>query len=148
MKPTPFRMSIDLAPIPFGRDLCLAAKGLKEAGLLWRPHVGCFVWDELEIIKPPSPFPERIYFVLNLGHFHRRFGTVENMVEKLVWLPTWHQARLIYKEMGTAESGAWDEVCASMAGPPGRELLVMYKLILEKLEEQQRKEVDARAKSD
>ena len=92
MKPTPFNPETDLAPIPFTEKHCQAASKLKKAGLLWKPHVGCFVWDPEGYIKVDSPFPERIYFILNLGHFLRLFEATKKMVEKLVWLPTWHQA--------------------------------------------------------
>jgi hypothetical protein len=142
MRPTPFRSDIDLAPIPFGQNLRLAAKRLKEAGLLWHPQVGCFVWDEMGVIEVPSPFPDRIYFVLNLGHFLRRFGTEENMVEKLVWLPTWHQARLICGRMGISATEISEALCAASVDTPGGELLLVYNLILTKLGDQM-KEVDA-----
>ena len=60
--------------------------------MTWRPHVGCFMWDPEGCIEVPSPFPERIYFILNLGHFIRLLGSLEEIARKLVWLPTWHQA--------------------------------------------------------
>jgi hypothetical protein len=136
MRSTPFRKGSDLEPIPFGQDHRLAAKRLKEAGLLWHPQVGCFVWDAAGIIEVPSPFPDRIYFVLNLGHFLRRFDTIENMVEKLVWLPTWHQARLICKGMGIGAMEIWEAIGPAGAEPIGNELLLIYDLILGKLEAQ------------
>jgi hypothetical protein len=136
MRPTPFRQDSDLAPIPFGRDHRFAAKRLKEKGLLWHPQVGCFVWDEAGVIEVPSPFPDSIYFVLNLGHFLRRFGTEADMVEKLIWLPTWHQARLICKEMGIGAKEIWKAIGAAGAEPIGNELLLLYDLILRKLEAQ------------
>lgn len=142
MRSTPFRGGTGLAPIPFELDHRLAAKRLKETGLVWHPHVGCFVWDELAGIGAPSPFPDRIYFILNLGHFLRRFGTVENMVDKLVWLPTWHQARLICLGMGIDSSEIWEALCSAGVEDAGNELLLIYNLILQRLEEQ-RKEVDA-----
>jgi hypothetical protein len=143
MRSTPFHKDTDLAPMPFGRDHRLAAKRLKEEGLLWRPQVGCFVWDEMAVIEVPSPFPDRIYFILNLGHFLRGFGTVENMVDKLVWLPTWHQARLICQGMGIDSPEIREALCSAGVENVDHELLLIYNLILERLEEQQRKEVDA-----
>jgi hypothetical protein len=136
VKPTPFRTGIDLEPSPFGREHCLAAKRLKEDGLVWRPQVGCFVWDELGVIEVPSPFPDRIYFVLNLGHFLRRLGTVENMMDKLVWLPTWHQARQICRELGIDDVGIWEALCLARVANVGDELLLVYNLIQSKLEKQ------------
>ena len=74
MKPTPFNSKTDLPPIPFDLRHCQAAAQLKERGLPWTPHVGCFVWDPDAIMEVTSPFPNRIYFILNLGHFLRIFG--------------------------------------------------------------------------
>jgi len=69
--------------------LCLLlASELKRAGLPWKPHVGCFLWDRDALIEASSPFPNRIYFILNLEHFLGRFETSEKIAEKLGWLPT------------------------------------------------------------
>lgn len=92
MKPTPFDPARDYAPIPFDPAVLEAARRLKAAGLRWRPHVGCFVWDPDGHMPVPSPFPERVYFVLNLGRFTEILGSVEAMQECLVWVPTWTQA--------------------------------------------------------
>ena len=69
MHSTPFDMENDLTPIPFDRRICEMAAKLKNEGIPWKPHVGCFIWDRDEYISVPSPFPERIYFILNLGRF-------------------------------------------------------------------------------
>ena len=134
MKPTPFNPETDLPPIPFDLRHCHAAAQLKQGGLPWTPHVGCFVWDPDEIIEVTSPFPDRIYFILNLGHFLRIFGSFEEICNKLVWLPTYHQARLLCDQVGVDQ----DEVSAALASPEnlgaGNELLALYKMILNKLE--------------
>ncbi|MBT8407635.1 MAG: hypothetical protein KJP05_09265 [Deltaproteobacteria bacterium] len=134
MKPTPFNSKTDLPPIPFDLRHCQAAAQLKERGLPWTPHVGCFVWDPDEIIEVTSPFPNRIYFILNLGHFLRIFGSLEKISRKLVWLPTYHQARLLCDQVGVDQ----EEVSALLASADniraGEELLVLYKMILSKLE--------------
>jgi hypothetical protein len=75
--------------MPFDDRICLRTLEMKEKGLLWRPHVGCFVWDPDEIIKPAFPFPGRIYFILSLARFIDIFGSIDQMASKLVWLPTW-----------------------------------------------------------
>ena len=90
----------DLAPMPFDKRICRQALEMKKTGLEWRPQVGCFVWDPDEYIKPASPFPGRIYFILSLARFIDIFDTIEEMAEKLVWLPTWHQARLVCRQLG------------------------------------------------
>ena len=133
MKPTPFNPETDLPPIPFDPRHCQAAAQLKEKGLSWIPHVGCFVWDPDEIIEVTSPFPDRIYFILNLGHFLRIFGSLEEISEKLVWLPTYHQTRLLLEQVGVEP----EEVSALLASKKiihaGDELLMLYKLILNEL---------------
>ena len=133
MKPTPFAAGTDLEPIPFSLEQCALAKELKEKGLEWKPHVGCFVWDEQGHIKVSSPFPYGIYFILNLGHFLRIFETIENMKEKLVWLPTWHQAKIICKNLNISQA----EINAALGaqGSAGLEddTAVLYMLILERL---------------
>ena len=134
MKPTPFNSETDLPPIPFDLRHCQAAAQLKERGLPWTPHVGCFVWDPDEIMEVTSPFPNRIYFILNLGHFLRIFGSLEKISRKLVWLPTYHQACLLCDQVGVDQ----EEVSALLASADniraGEELLVLYKMILSKLE--------------
>ena len=134
MKPTPFNPDTDLPPIPFDLRHCQTAAELKDGGLPWTPHVGCFVWDPDRIIEVTSPFPGRIYFILNLGHFLRIFGSLEEISNKLVWLPTHHQARLLCDQLGVDQ----EEVSAALAlaenTRAGNELLVLYKLIFNKLE--------------
>jgi len=73
-----FNPEKDLAPMPFDERICLHALEMKNSGLAWRPHVGCFVWDRDELIKPVSPFPGRIYFILNLARFIDIFDTIDS----------------------------------------------------------------------
>jgi hypothetical protein len=133
VKPTPFNPTSDLPPTPFERRHCLLAEALKDAGLDWKPHVGCFVWDRDACIEVPSPFPNRIYFILNLGHFLKIFGSAENIRDQLVWLPTWHQARLVAEAaelQGDAARGIGTKGNALTAG---EDLLALYELILQQL---------------
>lgn len=133
MNPTPFNPETDFSPIPFDERHCRAALQLKEAGLPWRPHVGCFVWDREGCIEVPSPFPERIYFILNLGHFLRLLGSIEDVVQKLVWLPTWHQARQIGAKLGIEDKELSDIFSGSAVPGPGQDLPALYGKILENL---------------
>jgi hypothetical protein len=137
MKPTPFNSKTDLPPIPFDLRHCQAAAQLKEKGLPWTPHVGCFVWDPDEVIEVTSPFPGRIYFILNLGHFLRIFGSLKEIAKKLVWLPTYHQARLLCERLGVDQEEVSSLWASSKDIPSGDELLVLYKMILSKLEVRQ-----------
>ena len=92
MQPVPFNPDSDLPPIPFDSDVCTLAQQLKDSGLPWVPHVGCFAWDPEHVIKSAAPFPNHIYFILSLPRFTEIFGSLTAIREKLVWLPTWHQA--------------------------------------------------------
>jgi hypothetical protein len=62
MKPTPFNPETDFAPIPFHLRHCQVAAELKQAGLPWTPHVGCFVWDRDGHITASSPFPPYLLY--------------------------------------------------------------------------------------
>ena len=104
MKTKRFDSEKDLAPMPFDEDICRKALEMKKSGLAWQPHVGCFVWDPDEFIKPASPFPGRIYFILSLQRFIEIFDSIEQIRAKLVWLPTWHQARLICRQFGISDA--------------------------------------------
>lgn len=123
MKPTPFAQGQDFAPIPFDHRLYEAAEQLKKAGLSWQPHVGCFVRDPEVVIPEPSPFPDRVYFILNLNHFVRRFGSPEAVAERTVWLPTLHQCWELlsrhgrpghHSELGVGDVGLYLETYAHL----------------------------------
>ncbi|MGD8291576.1 MAG: hypothetical protein PVF37_07715 [Desulfobacterales bacterium] len=133
MKSIHFDPEKDLAPMPFSRNICQRALDMKKNGLIWRPQVGCFVWDPDEFIKPTSPFPGRIYFILSLARFLDIFDTLEQVALKLVWLPTWHQAKLLCRQLGIA-----DDIDKTARGDrdtlsPADELLDIYEKILETL---------------
>ena len=123
MRPVPFNPSTDLAPLPFDEDLCELAGTLKRDGLPWRPHVGCFVWDPDVCIEPASPFPHRIYFILSLPRFVAILGSIEAIQQKMVWLPTWHQARLLCRQYGI------DIASPQPASDPTGELKALYRLL-------------------
>jgi len=131
MKPTPFDPVTDLAPIPFSRELCQLAAQLKQDGLIWNPHVGCFVWDKDEHIPVSSPFPQRIYFILNMRHFLKIFESTSKMVEQLVWLPTWHQARLICEQLSIASKEINEKLLAKSQN--GDNLVILYQILLKTL---------------
>ena len=134
MIPTPFDPATDLAPLPFDERHRETAWRLKQAGLAWKPHVGCFVWDREGSIPVDSPFPDRVYFILNLGHFLRLLGTVERVKERLVWLPTWHQARLAAEKLGVDGKALRHIWVGEKTPQPGEELLRLYELLLAALE--------------
>ena len=133
MKPIRFNPETDLAPLPFDQRHLEAARRLKTQGLKWHPHVGCFVWDEMGTIEAESPFPGNVYFILSMPRFLGIFGSLENMLAKLVWVPTWHQSRLIAKELGLDLSGTGAIGLDLNALIPGEELLAIYRLIRDAL---------------
>ncbi len=137
MTPKRFNPEKDLAPMPFDERVCRQAMAMKKNGLVWRPQVGCFVWDPDEFIKPTSPFPDRIYFILSLARFIEIFDTIDQVAEKLVWLPTWHQARLVCRQLGLTDENLeiWRQ--RDLTSPsPVEELLQIYRLITETLKKE------------
>ena len=137
MTPKRFNPEKDLAPMPFDERVCRQAMAMKKNGLVWRPQVGCFVWDPDEFIKPTSPFPDRIYFILSLAIFIEIFDTIDQVAEKLVWLPTWHQARLVCRQLGLTDENLeiWQQ--RDLTSPsPVEELLQIYRLIIETLKKE------------
>jgi len=137
MTPKRFNPEKDLAPMPFDERVCRQAMAMKINGLVWRPQVGCFVWDPDEFIKPTSPFPDRIYFILSLARFIEIFDTIDQVAEKLVWLPTWHQARLVCRQLGLTDENLeiWRQ--RDLTSPsPVEELLQIYRLIIETLKKE------------
>lgn len=125
MQPVRFNPASDLAPIPFDDKICKLAATLKDAGLPWIPHVGCFVWDPQQLIEAPSPFPQHVYFILSLPRFIEIFGSINALQERLVWLPTWHQARLLCQRYGI------NIVPGPQASAPTEELKTLYQLLID-----------------
>lgn len=52
MKPVPFSPQTDLAPISFDERTLQLARELKQQGLPWKPHTGCFVCGKQKLIRP------------------------------------------------------------------------------------------------
>lgn len=133
MKPTPFNLDTDLPPLPFDPRHCQLAAELKKAGLPWAPHVGCFVWDRDCHIEASSPFPHRIYFILNVGRFLQIFSSRAEVAEKLIWLPTEHQARLLCARFGVVQKTETTGEVSPEHCAPGDILLALYRLLLDTL---------------
>jgi hypothetical protein len=136
VKLIPFDERKDYAPTPFEKRHLEMAVRLKNAGLRWWVHVGCFAWDPDGRLAETSPLPNRIYLILNLSYFARALGGIEEISRQLVWLPTWHQTRLLCREHNVS-----DEAVAAIWSPatpmgPGDELIALYELLLERLRDQ------------
>ncbi len=136
MKTIRFNEAKDLAPLPFEEGLCRQALDLKKLGLPWQPHVGCFVWDVDDVIEVDSPFPGNIYFILSLPRFIDIFGSIENIIDELVWLPTWHQARLLCRRLGIQDDDIVGTLQFNKHVSPSGELRQLYKLIASAIREE------------
>ena len=111
-------------------DLCDQLKG---AGLPWHPAPGHFVWDPQQLIERPSPFHDRVYFILDLKHFLRRTGTLQRLIETMVWLPTWEQGRRLLRDQGVPDSQVSTNLVDAKALSRGTERLVLYQQLLLRL---------------
>jgi hypothetical protein len=127
MQPVPFDPANDLPPLPFDVAICDLARQLKHKGLPWKPHVGCFVWDPQHLIEPASPFPNQVYFILSLPRFVAILGSLGAVQEKLVWLPTWHQACLL------CDRYKIDFTEAGRAPNPTDALAILYRRLIDAL---------------
>lgn len=123
-----------LAPIPMDDHSMQLALQMKQAGLPWEPEVGSFVWDRQEIIAQPSPFPKRIYFILSMKPFLAIFGDVEAMKRRLVWLPTWYQARQIIHRLQIHDTDRGSQPHPNPSSSPEAELVGLYRHILQHLQ--------------
>jgi hypothetical protein len=128
-----FDSAIDLAPIPFDERVCRLALEMKKSGLVWQPHVGCFVWDPDRFMRPASPFPGRVYFILSLARFINIFGSIEEIAAKLVWLPTWHQSRLLCRQLGIDDQTVLKGIAETQGQSPCEELLHVYRTLTDRL---------------
>ena len=134
MKPVPFNPQKDLAPVVFDIETCHLAAKIKQLGIDWQPHVGCFVWDPDEHIEADSPFPHRIYFILSLPRFIDIFGSVDAIAENLVWLPTWHQARLLCQRLNVPDKDVAHIWQRQAFFSVGEELKQIYALLIHALQ--------------
>ena len=133
MKRIPFDPSTDIPPTPFDQKYLQLALEMKKRGLSWKPHVGCFVWDREGCIEAESPFPLRIYLILSLPRFISIFGNLETLIDRVVWLPTWHQAFLRALDLGVDLDEIAELWSQGSVTSPGDELMGIYRLIIKAL---------------
>jgi hypothetical protein len=105
------------------------AQLFKAYGLDWTPAPGQYVLDQGQLIEAPSPFQDRVYFILELKHFLRRSGTLDALKERMCWLPTFEQSRLLLRRFGLGESQVAERLCRSGAIARGSERLELYRMI-------------------
>ncbi len=107
------------------------AQLFKAYGYPWEPATGHFVLDQSNLIECPSPFQDRVYFILDLKHFLRRSGTLENLKTRMCWLPTWEQARQILDELGVSAGDVTQRLVETDALVSGSERLELYRMVEE-----------------
>jgi hypothetical protein len=105
------------------------ARRLRDAGLAWQPTVGHFVYDEKGLIEVPSPFQEKVYFILDIKHFLRRAGSMECLKEAMFWLPTWSEARQVARAIGVDDAEVAAHLQAEQAIESASELEQLYVLL-------------------
>ncbi|MEM7559068.1 MAG: hypothetical protein AAF394_08090 [Planctomycetota bacterium] len=115
-----------------GEELDLAQL-FKAYGLEWTPEVGHYVLDQSELIDCDSPFQDRVFFILDLKHFLRRSGTIENLKERVCWIPTWEQMRDLLREHGVSDAVMAEHLEETRAIHNGTERLELYRLFEERL---------------
>jgi hypothetical protein len=118
---------------PFNETHCRLAGEMKTAGLRWTPQVGHYVWDNTGVINYPSPFPNRIYFVLNIQRFLDIFQTIDSMIGDLVWLPNWHQARDVCKDLQIDDKYIMEKCFRQSGFEKEKDLETIYRIILSAL---------------
>ncbi len=136
----------DLAPLPhtpspngsfkcpkFSSEEIELAQLFKAYGLDWQPAPGHYVLDQSELIDCPSPFQGRVFFILDLKHFLKRSGTLEELKQRVCWLPDWDDARQILRDLDVEPSLIVSRLQASRAMERGTERLELYRMIEESL---------------
>lgn len=105
------------------------ARQLRRSGLAWEPQPGHYVYDETAFCKQPSPFQDRVYFVLNYPYFMKAVGGVDRFKEIMTWLPTWEDAREILRSLRVADDQILDYLREAGAFENGCERLRLYEMI-------------------
>lgn len=113
-------------------EITLARK-LKATGLPWTPAPGHYVYDEAGLIEAPSPFQDRVYFILDLKHFLRRTESMGHLIESMTWLPDWKQTRILLHEHGVTNEQVQQCLIENNAISQNTELVCLYRLLLEVL---------------
>ncbi len=109
------------------------AQLFKAYGLEWTPQCGHYVLDQAQLIQCSSPFQPNVYFILDIKHFLRRSGTLEQLKQRMCWLPDWQDARQLLQQMGVSSTTVALRLIDSRAIENNLERLELYRLIEEQL---------------
>ena len=115
----------------FSDEEIALAQLFKAYGLRWEPAPGQYVLDQGDLIGCPSPFQERVYFILDLKHFLRRAETLDNLKDRMCWLPNWEDAREILAGFGVSAETIVQRLLESDAISKRSERLELYRLLEE-----------------
>lgn len=107
------------------------AQLLKAYGLEWTPQCGQYVLDQSGLIEQESPFQPNVFFILDLKHFLRRAGTLEELKQRMCWLPDWQDARQLLQTMGVTSADVRRRLLDSQALENQTERLELYRLLEE-----------------
>ena len=110
------------------------AKKLHELALPWQPQAGQYVFDLKGIIEKDSPFQTGVYYILDIKHFLRRAGTVDDIKAAMCWLPLWEDCRQILKGLDVAWDRIEYELSENLAFENYTERTVLYKMILDEIQ--------------
>lgn len=108
---------------------------LKEKGVEWTPSAGCYIWDQHNTIKRKSPFPNNIYYILDIEYFTGLFGSTEQLAEQVVWLPTYLEALYLCRKKGVSMQKLQKLGVNIVDGNPGKELLKLYQILADRYPE-------------
>ena len=106
-----------------------AAKRLRRRGLSGKPIAGHYLYDESGICKQPSPFQEKVNFVLNHPYFMGAVGGVERFEEIMLWLATWDDLREVRRDYGASDVDVTSFLNERRAIESGQERLTLCELV-------------------
>lgn len=117
----------------FSNEEIELAQLFKAFGLEWTPACGQYVLDQSGLIECASPFQPRVFFILDLKHFLRRCQTLDELKQRMCWLPDWQQARQVLEQLGVRSADVAQRLMDTRAIEHGCERLELYRLIEEQL---------------
>ena len=112
------------------------ARVLRSQGLSWEPAAGHYVYDETGFCPKPSPFQDRVYFILNYPYFMKAVGGVDRFREIMTWLPTWDDLREILRRLEVSDEAVATRLLETNAVALGRERTCLYEFVAESLSRQ------------
>ncbi|MBX7246980.1 MAG: hypothetical protein K1X53_15895 [Candidatus Sumerlaeaceae bacterium] len=118
----------------FDNKTIAMARKLRDLGLAWDPAPGQYVFDDRGILHHPSPFQEGVYFILDLEHFLKSTGTMQNFRASMFWLPTWNESIEILERLGVTRQDISRNMTEQNAISNRSELMVLYHMIAAELQ--------------